>query len=104
RFPYLAELDGAVPDELVGDVTGKLHYVSEALADFEFGPGRDRVHFALRQGADDEAALVADRIVEVARKICSGYRGGEARVLVTRPVKAGGYVGDPNEALERQGD
>lgn len=104
-LPFEAVLDTPVPEELVGDVVGKLHYVSEDVVGFELhSSGRDRVAFALRSGREAEATAVASRMAEVARKICTGYRGGAAKVLVSRPVRPGAYGDDPHDELERRGE
>lgn len=99
-----ADLPFTIPLELVDDFLGKLHYVSEAMSEFELAPEtRNRVRFTLAPGAEAEAPAIAAHIAEVARKMCDAYRPGEKKVLIAR-TGAGTHAADPHPLLEARGE
>src|SRR5579875_1651549 len=78
------DLPFSIPDELVSDFLGKLYYVSEDLEHFRLSEGRrDQVLFRTRAGREERSPIIADRIREVASKMCAGHRRFEAHVLVS---------------------
>ncbi len=103
EFPHSVPLGLIIPADLVGDVVGKLHYVSEQLAGFRISDSRDTVHFRLKPGQESQRALVTDRLREVATKLCRSYRSWGDKVLVSRPREHFAYHEDPHPSLEREG-
>jgi hypothetical protein len=99
-----ANLKGPIPPELVDEFLAKLPYVSESLQDFELLPEqRNCVRFNLLPGYELEAQVIADRISEVAQKMCQAYRPSASKVLVSSEG-AVTYRLDPHPFLEAQGD
>lgn len=102
-FPHSVPLGLVIPADLVGDVSGKLHYVSEQLAGFRIADSRDTVHFRLKPGQEFQRDLVTQRLREVATKLCRSYRSWGDKVLVSRPREHFASYEDPHPALESQG-
>ena len=102
-FPHSVDLGLVIPAELVGDVVGKLHYVSEKLAGFQIADSNRTVHFRLRAGSEDQLDTVALRLREVATKVCRSYRSRGESILVSQPGAPSGYSQDPHQPLEAEG-
>lgn len=102
---YFVSLGAEIPAELVDDFLAKLHYVSESVEGFELiQDGHPaRIRFRLLPGREEEQALVAGRIVEVAEKLCRAARFAEPIVLVRRK-RTPLFNGDPHPLLEERGD
>jgi hypothetical protein len=99
------DLPFSIPDELVPDFLGKLHYVSEELEHFRLSEGRrDQVMFRTRAGHEGRSSIIADRIREVACKMCSGHRRFETHVLVSHRLESLPYHNDPRPLLEKRGE
>ena len=99
-----ANLKVTIPPELVDEFLTKLPYVSESLQDFELLPEqRNCVRFNLLPGYELDAQVIADRISEVAQKMCQAYRPSAPKVLVSSEG-AVTYRLDPHPFLEAQGD
>jgi seryl-tRNA synthetase len=94
-----------MPEELVDDFLGKLHYVSEFITGFELisDAPSDQVRFQLLPGHEEERAKIAGQIVEVARKMCGAYRRVESKVLAKRE-RAVSFNDDPHPLLQARGD
>jgi hypothetical protein len=101
---HTVELPVAVPAELISDFLNKLHYVAEDLQSFHLPEGvTHQVRFDVRPGAESSAPLIADRISQVAEKMCAGHRGYQPTVLVSRRRPDLPYRQDPRPVLEAQG-
>lgn len=99
-----AELPVTIPVDLVDDFLAKLHYVSESLEKFELLPDeRNLVRFKVAPGHQHDSSLIAERIAEVAKKMCDAHRPAETKVLVSRKG-LGQYNLDPQPTLEREGE
>jgi hypothetical protein len=102
---HSVRLNSPIPDELADEFLKKLPYVSEALASFELNPlSRDTVAFELKAGNGDLRQLVAERIVEVADKLCKGRRPHVAKVLHSKRERDFRFRSDPHQALEQMGE
>jgi hypothetical protein len=94
------DLKRAIPEELVDEFLKKLPYVSESLDGYELvGDQRSRVRFRLQSAGGGEEQLVADRIIEVADKLCRSYRPGSGKLLVSRKHRVCTHGADPHAAL-----
>jgi seryl-tRNA synthetase len=96
----------AIPSELEDDFLARLRYVSESAEAFELSrdeAGHARVNFRLRAGREQEHALVAERVSEVAAKTSQAARFYEPKVLVRRE-RAGRFRADPHPLLEERGE
>ncbi len=103
-FHYI-ELKAAIPEEIVKDFLSKLHYVSEALEEFDIpSDERNRVRFRLHPGNEEKADLVAARIVEVAQKMSRAYRPSDSKVLASRLDRPLLFDHDPHEILSMRGE
>lgn len=101
-MPSSSDLRVTIPVELVDDFLSKLHYVSEGMQDFKLlTEYRNRVSFNLLPGYEHQAQIVAERIAEVAQKMCRAYRQTEERVLIAREG-TGSYDVDPQPLLQGQ--
>jgi len=101
EYPHLASFGVVVPEDLVGDVLAKFHYVSESLDGFRMVPSRDAVQFRLKNGfGEDERSKVSDRLREVATKLCRSHRSWGDKVLVSRRRTDFEFLEDPHPALE----
>jgi hypothetical protein len=99
------DLPFSIPDELVPDFLGKLYYVSEDLEHFRLSEGRrDQVLFRTRAGREERSPIIADRIREVASKMCAGHRRFEAHVLVSHRFTRFPFQKDPRPLLEDRGE
>jgi hypothetical protein len=102
---YSADLDVTVPIGLVDEFLRKLPYVSEALTGFELETeSRTQVRFNLRTADANQAAVVSDRIAEIARKMCRNHRPSETKVLIDRLDRVVPGHEDPHSILEASGD
>jgi hypothetical protein len=99
------DLPFSIPDELVPDFLGKLYFISEDLEHFRLIEGRrDQVMFRTRTGSEERSSIIADRIREVASKMCAGHRRFEAHVLVSHRLARLAFRNDPRPLLETRGE
>lgn len=102
---YYADLKTAMPEEVAKDFLSKLHYVSEALEEFDLAADeRNRVRFSVIAGNEGKADLIAARIVEVAQKMSQTYRRAESKILVSRTCRDSLFNQDPHPLLIEQGE
>lgn len=102
---HFAQLEEALPEELVPDFLARLCYASEALVAWELDDGRaDRVRFTLDPAAGADPAAVAALITEVARRMVAGYRPVEPVVLIDRGHRPVPHATDPQPALLASGE
>ena len=102
---YYADLKTTIPEEITKDFLSKLHYVSEALEEFDLASdGRDRVRFRVIAGSEAKADLIAARIVEVAQKMSQAYRPFESKILVSRLDRNTPFDQDPHPFLIERGE
>lgn len=102
---YYADLKAALPEELAQDFLSKLHYVSEALAEFDIVPDeRLLVRFRLHPGHEGKADFIAAQIAEVAQKMSQAYRRTEAKVLISRRDRDAMFDQDPHHCLIERGE
>jgi len=102
---HYADLKAAIPEEIAKDFLSKLHYVSEALTEFDLASDeRNRVRFRLHPGNEEKADLIAARIIEVAQKMSQAYSPSEAKVLASHMSRPLLFDQDPHELLTRQGE
>src|SRR6185503_2210725 len=105
RMFYYADLKTAMPEEMAHDFLSKLHYVSEALEEFDIAPDeRNRVRFRLHPGSEGKADLIAAQIAEVAKKMSRAYRRTQSKVLVSRLGRDLMFDQDPHHLLIERGE
>ena len=100
----IAQLGAAIPDELAEEFLKRLPYVSEGINNVRLLPGSTSVQFELRHGFENQEALVASRISEVASKLCSNHRPGFSKTLAKRDVLPSSFRDDPHPLLAEQGE
>src|ERR1700674_5366940 len=102
---FSAHLNSSIPADLTDEFLKKLTYVSEALLDYDLAAGsRDQVHFRLKDGQEDQAQTVAERIVEVADTFSKTRRPPAPKVLVSRKDRPISFNMDPHPELEASGE
>ena len=102
---YYADLKAAIPEQITKDFLSKLHYVSEALEEFDLASDeRNRVRFRVIAGNEAKADLIAKRIVEVAQKMSQAYRRSESKILVSRRARKSLFDKDPHPLLIELGE
>jgi seryl-tRNA synthetase len=102
---HSVDLNVSIPEELVKDFLGKLHYVSEEMTKFEFSSEkRDQIKFDLKSNESSKAKLISEQILEIAQKMCKSYRANSAKVLIDRPITNQSFTQDPHPILESAGD
>ena len=102
-FPFEVVLTAPIPAELVSDVQGKWHYVSESLVGIQLEADRRTVRFGLKAGAEDQADRVREKLAQIAGVMVKGYRGGAAKVVLDRSWKEFPFRTDPHPELESRG-
>jgi hypothetical protein len=101
----LADLKVSLPAELTNDFLSKLPYVAEGLTGCEIASeGRDKVRFRLRPGASLSSEIVAERIVEVAQRMCDSYRPNPVKVLHSRADRPVPFGQDPHPLLQQRAE
>ena len=98
-----AELEVAVPNELVDESMKRLSYVSEGVYNVRLLPGSTRVSFDLRRGFEGQEKMVAASIAEIAAKLCTNYRPDTARTLVKRDFQPS-FQDDPHPLFLASGN
>jgi seryl-tRNA synthetase len=102
---YYADLKAAIPEEIAHDFLSKLHYVSEALEEFDIpSTERNRVRFRLHPGNEAKADFIAAQIAEVAQKMSRAYRRSESKALVSRLRRDCSFDQDPHRLLIERGE
>ena len=99
-----AELNAAIPDELVDEFLKRIPYVSEGIDNVRLLSGRSRVAFDLRPGFEGQKDVVASRISEVAGKLCFNYRPGVTKTLARQDTLPSRFCDDPQVLLLEQGE
>jgi hypothetical protein len=97
---HLVDLGVTLPPELADDFLRKLCYVSEHLAEFELTRELNAVRFKLAPAeSDSEVSVIAERLSQIARKMCAAYRPAELRIVATRKG-SGQFALDPHPLLQ----
>ncbi|HYL36130.1 MAG TPA: aminoacyl--tRNA ligase-related protein [Bryobacteraceae bacterium] len=99
-----AELQSAIPDELIDEFLKRIPYLSEGIGNVRLLPGASRVAFDLQPGFEGQAEVVASRISDVAGKLCLNYRPGSTRTLARQDMLAGTLRDDPHPLLLERGE
>lgn len=99
-----AELNSAIPDDLVEEFLKRIPYISEGIGNFRLLPGGSCVSFDLRPGFEGQESVVASRISEVAGKLCSNHHAGMAKTLAQRDAMPSSFREDPHPFLIEQGE
>lgn len=100
----LAQLQSAIPEDLVDEFLKRLPYVSEGIRNVRLLPGATQVEFDLRPGFESQTGVVASRISEVAGKLCINHQAGASKVLARRDALPGSFRDDPHPLLAEQGE
>jgi hypothetical protein len=96
-------LPDPIPAELISDVQGKWHYVSESLAGISLAPDRRTVRYELKPDSADKAGPIGEKLAQIAAVMGKGYRGGAAKVIVDRSRKDFPSRNDPHPEMLAQG-
>lgn len=99
-----AQLETAIPDDLVEEFLKRVPYVSEGIGNVRVLSGGSSVAFDLRPGFEGQEQLVASRISEVAGKLCINYRPGASRTVAKQDVLPSSFRDDPHPVLLERGD
>lgn len=99
---HFVQLPTSLPSELISDLLGKLHYVSEDLASFRWEGGS--IQFETHSGREIAAEIISARICEIAAKMCNGHREFQPRTLLTRKPANCGFNENPWSQLEDEGN
>lgn len=99
-----AELQTAIPDDLIEEFLKRIPYVSEGIGQVQVLSGGSRVAFDLRPGFEGQEEIVASRIAEVAGKLCFNYRPGACRTVAKQDALPSSFRDDPHPLLLERGD
>ena len=99
-----AQLQTAIPDDLIEEFLKRIPYVSVGISDVRVLSGGSRVAFDLRPGFEGQEDIVASRISEVAGKLCFNYLPGSSRTVAKQDDLPSSFRGDPHPLLLERGD